>query len=43
MVVNADGQVVGLLTLKMLLKRLLGKVPEDDFSDDDNVMAVAKR
>lgn len=43
MVVNADEQVVGLLTLKMLLKRLLGKVPEDDFSDDDNVMAVAKR
>lgn len=43
MVVNADGQVVGLLTLKMLLKRLLGKAPEDDFSDDDNVMAVAKR
>ena len=43
MVVNADAQVVGLLTLKMLLGRLLGKVPEDDFTDDDNVMAVAKR
>ncbi|MBP5512393.1 CBS domain-containing protein [Candidatus Saccharibacteria bacterium] len=43
MVVNADAQVVGLLTLKMLLGRLLEKVPEDDFTDDDNVMAVAKR
>ncbi len=43
MVVNSDGQIVGLLTMKMLLKRLLGEVPEDDFSDDDNVMAVAKR
>lgn len=43
MVVNSDGQVVGLLTLKMLLKRLLGEIPEDDFSDDDKVMSVAKR
>lgn len=43
MVVNADGQVVGLLTLKMLLKRLLGEIPEDDFSDDDKIMSVAKR
>lgn len=43
MVVNTDGQIVGLLTLKMLLKRLLGELPEDDFSGDDDVMSVAKR
>lgn len=43
MVVNHDGQVVGLLTLKMLLKKLLGEVPEDDFSGDKDVMTVAKR
>ena len=43
MVVNTDAQVVGLLTLKMLIKKLLGEVPEDNFSDDDKVMSVAKR
>ena len=43
MVVNHDGQVVGLLTLKMLLKKLLGEVPEDEFSGDKDVMTVAKR
>ena len=43
MVVNSDGQVVGLLTLKMLVKKLLGEAPEDDFDDDIDVMAVAKR
>lgn len=43
MVVNSEGQVVGLLTLKMLIARLLGEAPEDDFVDDENVMAVAKR
>ena len=43
MVINSDGQVVGLLTLKMLISKLLGEVPEDDFSDDENLMAVAKR
>lgn len=43
MVINSDGQVVGLLTLKMLMKRLLGEVPEDDFSEDDKIMSVAKR
>ena len=43
MVVNHDGQVVGLLTLKMLISRLVGELSEDDFSEDKNVMAVAKR
>ena len=43
MVVNADGQVVGLLTLKMLLTKILGEIDDDNFSDDKNVMSVAKR
>ena len=43
MVVNSDGQVVGLLTLKMLIKRMLGELPEDDFDNDDDATAVAKR
>jgi magnesium and cobalt transporter len=43
MVVNSDRQIVGLLTLKMLTTRLAGKIPDDGFSDDDDVMAVAKR
>lgn len=43
MVINHDRQVVGLLTLKMLVSVLLGEVPEDDFSDDKDVMSVAKR
>ena len=42
-VVNHDGQVVGLLTLKMLISRLLGDIPEDDFSGDEDLMSVAKR
>lgn len=43
MVINADGQVVGLLTLKMLLTKILGEIDDDDFSDDKNIMSVAKR
>jgi magnesium and cobalt transporter len=43
MVVNTDGQIVGLITLKMLLKRLLGEIPDDGFSDDGDLMSVAKR
>lgn len=43
MVVNSDAQVVGLLTLKMLIAKLLGEAPDDDFAEDDSVMAVAKR
>lgn len=43
MVVNHDGQTVGLLTLEMLISRLLGEEMQDDFSGDKDVMAVAKR
>jgi magnesium and cobalt transporter len=43
MVVDSNAKIVGLLTLKMLIKKLLGEVPEDNFSDDKDVLAVAKR
>ena len=43
MVVDSNTKIVGLLTLKMLIKKLLGEVPEDEFSDDKDVLAVAKR
>lgn len=43
MVVNSDAQVVGLLTFKMLIDRLLGEIPDEGFSSDGDVMAVAKR
>ncbi len=43
MVVNSDAQVVGLLTFKMLIDRLLGEIPDEGFSSDSDVMAVAKR
>lgn len=43
MVVDSNSKIVGLLTLKMLIKKLLGEVPEDDFSDDKDALAVAKR
>ena len=43
MVVNSDGQIVGLITIKMIMKKLLGEVPEDDFTSDNDAMAVAKR
>ena len=40
---NRDGTTVGLLTYKMLVGHLLGKVPEDEFERDDDVLAVSKR
>ena len=43
MVVNSDTKVVGLITFKMVVEKLLGEVPEDNFNDDENVLAVAKR
>lgn len=42
-VANDQGQVVGLLTYKMLVTQLLGYEPEDDFSSDSNLAAVMKR
>lgn len=42
-VINAAGQVVGLLTYRMLVTHLLGYEPQDDFASDSNLMAVMKR
>ena len=42
-VVNHDGQTVGLLTLEMLITKLLGEENKDNFNEDKNVLAVAKR
>jgi len=43
MVVNTDGKVAGLLTFKMLIAELIGEVPEDSFTHDEDAMMVAKR
>lgn len=43
MVINYGGQVVGLLTFEAMVEKLLGEIPKDNFSADDNLMAVAKR
>lgn len=42
-VVNGQGKTVGLLTYKMLVKELLGYIPEDDFDDDSSLAAVMRR
>ncbi|MBQ6394078.1 CBS domain-containing protein [Candidatus Saccharibacteria bacterium] len=42
-VINQTGQVVGLLTYKMLVTHLLGYEPTDDFDSDSNLAAVMKR
>lgn len=43
LVIDKSGQLVGLLTYKMLVAYLLGYVPKDDFSDDTSIAAVMKR
>ena len=43
MIVNSDGQVVGLITFKMIIEKLLGEIPEEDFNGDEDAMLVAKR
>lgn len=44
MVVNYGGQVVGPNYFwRALVEKLLSELPEDDFTADDNLMAVAKR
>jgi CBS domain containing-hemolysin-like protein len=42
-VVNSNSQIVGILTVKMLIEKLLSTVDEDDFSADKDMLAVAKR
>lgn len=43
LVVDKNGQIVGLLTYQMLIAYLLGYVPRDDFSGDTSIAAVMKR
>lgn len=43
LVIDKSGQLVGLLTYKMLVAYLLGYVPQDDFCDDTSIAAVTKR
>ena len=42
-VINQMSQVVGMVTYEMLVGYLLGETPEDDFTMDDNSIAVAHR
>lgn len=43
MVVNTDGRITGLITFKMVIEKLLGDIPEENFNDDDDPLLVAKR
>lgn len=43
LVIDNAGQLVGLLTYKMLVAYLLGYVPKDDFDEDTSIAAVMKR
>ena len=43
LVVDKNGQAVGLLTYQMLIAYLLGYVPRDDFDLDTSIAAVMKR
>lgn len=42
-VIDTQGQLVGLLTYKMLVAYLLGYLPHDDFLEDSSISAVMKR
>ncbi len=43
MVINKQNEVVGLVTVEMLINYLLGKTPKDKFEKDDDRLAVAVR
>lgn len=43
LVVDRAGQLVGLLTYKMLVTYLLGYVPKDNFEEDTSIAAVMRR
>ena len=43
LVIDKNGQIVGLLTYQMLIDYLLGHVPHDDFEEDTSISAVMKR
>lgn len=42
-VIDQSGQLVGLLSYKMLVGFLLGYIPHDDFLEDSSISAVMKR
>lgn len=42
-VVDRNKRVVGVVSLEIFLKWLIGKIPEDDFRDDSDAGKVAKR
>lgn len=42
-VVNQLGMTVGILTFEKMIETLIGKVPEDEFREDSNKLAVSKR
>lgn len=43
LVIDKNGQIVGLLTYQMLISYLLGYTPKDDFTDDTSIAAIMKR
>ena len=43
LVIDQNGQIVGLLTYQMLIAFLLGYVPHDDFAEDTSISAIMKR
>ncbi len=43
LVIDKGGQLVGLLTYKMLVSYLLGYAPNDDFNGDSSIASVMKR
>lgn len=43
LVIDRNGQLVGLLTYKMLVAYLLGYAPNDDFNGDSSISSVMKR
>ena len=43
MVIDQNGQIVGMVTYKMLVAFMLGYIPRDDFHDDRSIAAVLKR
>ena len=43
LVIDKNGQIVGLLTYQMLIGYLLGFVPHDDFAEDTSISAIMKR
>lgn len=42
-IVSASGRMVGTLTAEVLEKTVLGKVYQDDFKDDDDLVKVVER